>query len=1669
MSNFSTIDGCFQKPSRFAPYMLKPRQFIIGMILILGISFSPLINSDVLDSSYEMIPLTVNTSDYREHSDSQNWHAVDGRGLSDVSLTELSGTLNLPHGSFDPLVEPYPEIPQALYDFDDFEKTGMKYVQLKINDYNWIYSQQEYGSISILEVLGDGNFIIRINQNVQSSLEIMEKSQHIRWIGDMQPGYRVHPALFQTNTFTTLVVIPASDLSVGGYVDLSYDLIKYGAVDAWCGFSLCQVEISQGDDFVLNAARDGRILWTEPIAEMEIHNSIARAISGVVSVDNEASFVLDGSGEMIAIADTGLDRDHPDINGRVAAVYTQFGLDTSPADSNGGHGTHVTLTAIGDGSADSTSKGIAPQASVTMYALEHDPTGVFGRQGSIYDLLADAKQKTARIAINAWGLNGNYGEYTADSRSVDQFVKDERTLLPVFSVGDWDGTGDSSVTAPSTAKNVLSVGVSTTGSGSTAVAGSVDQISRLGPTADGRIKPDVVAPGIEICSGRAEEARNPIGAACGTGTHANGDSLYMTVSGTSQSASVAGGLASLTREFLREQVGIQSPSASLIKAALINGADDLGAPDVPNIEEGWGQLNLANTVMPEHSGSSLSTFYDDGKTLQPSFGLLYELDLDPASGLEITLAWNDEPGSANSAQSEAKLVNDLDLIVIDPDGNEMLGNNFNSGYSTTGGVRDSLNNVERVSIAPDTSTNSGQWLVQVVHRGGIEQDFSIVVTGDASIISRPDLLAFPESIFLSSESPLQNDIISIRASWMNQGTADAGAFDWKLEDLTEGSTLIEGQSSGVASSGIETKITTHSFTTTGIHTLKLTLDVNNVIDEMNDESSGINNNILEIDIEVTALGVRVIPLDESGNVPSSEADRQNAAVKVFDVRNNTDIDIPISIFNEGTGSETVTLSYTNVQEQHPVFNYFISPEDNWQKSVSQTGPYELAPQGQQGDTIQVTLNFDNSNANLDDPTNPRYARSGVFYVDVTVAYQNQPTVSHSVRLTIIIGEVDDVKIVVSGTTGLSALPGESASFAISALNVGNSEAQYSVSCQSTNLWQIMLGNSNSSSLDFEPLDIGNYLSMPVRIFVPPVSQGSPAAGFADTVECFVTSSTDLELNYSQTVSVVVDELSQYRTNLQRLGQDVGTNLQVNDVLIDSGEEITLDYQIINEGNIDISLDVIVQPSNPSWYADLVYGGLYYSNEVPVTIPAGQTVTVEIIIASPESSLEGDFNLFNIKAEASNFDYVNNNTRLVIVDKLSIVLESPESIVCQLSDEYSYTDFSIINDGNSVADLEWSYSLPPDGWTVGFANPITQVEPRQNQTVRLGIIPPLNQEVTESAFKISISVKASNGDREYEQSVILDVQILPSIYGNISLEDEILQPLVGVPRESTQSTTITVRNDGNVPLTGDLSVIIVDDEGNEVSGWRPAVSPSSISINPSDSIDVSLKLSPSGGVDRGPYTILVSLSSNGQVITTFDLQTSSSPAEDNGGLFNIVPWYVSMVTIAVLVASTIIVSRKLKRAGSFENDDSQLVAADAYGVVPDAGSRREKALDIGASQDDMTSGEVSQEEIAAALAKSMADQFSAPAPNVNPPIPGLPPPGMPPRGMPPAVMPPLGKVPLGMPPVMPQKPMPITPKPESAESPASQSGPPLPASGLPAGWSMAQWQAYGHMWLEKNQR
>ena len=96
-----------------------------------------------------------------------------------------------------------------------------------------------------------------------------------------------------------------------------------------------------------------------------------------------------------------------------------------------------------------------------------------------------------------------------------------------------------------------------------------------------------------------------------------------------------------------------------------------------------------------------------------------------------------------------------------------------------------------------------------------------------------------------------------------------------------------------------------------------------------------------------------------------------------------------------------------------------------------------------------------------------------------------------------------------------------------------------------------------------------------------------------------------------------------------------------------------------------------------------------------------------------------------------------------MDKLSIDLQSPDLIECSIGADYSFTEFGLTNDGNSLADLEWSFSLPPDGWVVGFANPVTSLQPRQSANISLGIIPPINQPVVESAFKM-VQIMVTDG-------------------------------------------------------------------------------------------------------------------------------------------------------------------------------------------------------------------------------------------------------------------------------------------------------------------------------------
>ena len=1544
-----------------------------------------------------------------------NWHAIEPSQTSPSALKSLDYQIHLSLASFDPLNDEPPK--SRLDDSQDYRSTGMAIIQLNHHTGSALYDLVDNHGVFVLDNLGSSSWLVRLAH--PNDLEQIQADESVRWAGPMMPGWRVSSSIDSSTDYIS--AIPAVDLQPEALEGLTHDLVLMGADEAWCGLHLCEIK---GQINLESLARDARIIWSEQAHELRLTNAVAGAIVGLPEVAN-SSLGLDGSGEKISFTDTGIDQDHPDLVGRVAGVYTQFGLDPSPADSNGGHGTHVALTIAGDGSGDSSATGIAPESYIVAYALEHDPTGIFGRIGSIYDMLNHAEQEGSRVAVNAWGLNGNYGAYSADSRSVDIFVHDNPDFLPIFSAGDDPGQNASKVMAPSTAKNVLSIGASTTNP-----SGTVANFSALGPSLDSRVKPDLVAPGVSICSGRAQEAAFPVGWSCGSGTHSNGNDMYMTLSGSSQATAVAGGSVSLIREFIREDVGISAPSASLLKAASINGAIDLGTPDVPNAQEGWGQISVSNSVMPKYNGNDLSTFHDNSRTLSAGFSTLYQFDLDPSSGIDITLAWTDVAGSANAQQNESRLVNDLDLKLTAPDGTIYKGNVIVNGFSVPNGVHDDVNNVERINIAPNSALSSGKWQLTVSHAGGLDQAYALVVTADATLDQKADLLAFDGAIFPSSESPLVNDLITIRISWLNQGTADAGQFRVTLEDLTEGTTLYDGNRASLNSGVMDSLTIYHTFTTTGDHDMRLTVDVDSDVAEVNDETNGVNNNIEELTITVSALGVRLVTLDSSG------MEDVNMVNQTLDPSTAEGYTWPVMLKHEGTENQSVKLHLSQVQSPHPMRDdMLLPPEDEWSRSSDLSGPFTLSAMGEGGDSIYLNITMNDDDADLSGSTD-RYAMAGTYVMDLTAKYSNNPNVKHTIRLRLVIEEVKNVQVAPAGTSGLEAIPGGSTAFSISVRNTGNSPAVYDLDCYSQNRWPVELGQSNSSSYSFEPLDILEYLPMQVRLYVPPVANGLPSAGSTDSVTCSVTSEADPSLNISETVVLTVKSLESFSTNLiDDEGIGVGPAAYARDVNVDTGERLNLTLSIENTGNAPLELTVRVSPELTTWTIQVSHGSQTDNREVDLDILPGQSdqVRFEILVSPVAERNDENHLVIKISQDISNF--IMNETTLVVKDEIGLEISPPENntLISNPNGQFTYTTLLIENTGNSPIDVNWSNSLPPDGWEVGFADPPSFLGPRESTELIVGIKPPANEPAILNAFDLGIYATIDNGFETLLVSTTYPVEVLSGAYCAFEYDKD-ARPLLGIDRDGEASQTLTIKNIGNLPLDANLAYQL------DVSDWDIELSQNTITgLTEGGMLTVDLTVKTNDDTEPGIEEL--TLTCGDESIT---LEISVKNTKSQGGLFGIVSPTVAYSIIGALILGVAIIARRIKKSAPKDFSGEELVAPDAHSI-PDDGERMQAVMDSVVGQESFASGDVSAEEIADALAKS---------------IPTLPTPAAPPMGRPPTATPD-GRPPVVIPQGRPPAAVPaVTPPPV----PATPAAPPLPPEGLPPGWTMEQWQYYGHQWL-----
>ncbi|HJZ48928.1 MAG TPA: S8 family serine peptidase [Roseiflexaceae bacterium] len=543
------------------------------------------------------------------------------------------------------------------------------------------------------------------------------------------------------------------------------------------------------------------VLWVEPAFTLTLANDRARTILGVTSAAERLGW-LTGSGQLVAVTDTGLDvqqtveaNGNPDfLSNRIAAGFGPAQMSNTCADlQNGanwsdknGHGTHVAGTALGGGRPPAMPS-LAGMASGARLVVQAVSSG-----GSTLDcldedssFLAKAYSAGARIQNGSWGqptgsgVSDQYGSYTAFEQIVDEFLWNHKQHLFVVVAGNggFDAkspagvTDPDSIDSPGTAKNVVTVGSSENnrpptsstcgsfgGSGkqenqcygiygkapiaSDFVSDNVDGLAAFsgrGPADDGRIKPEIVAPGTNIVS----TASHATGAFYPYGKY-NADYAYD--NGTSMSAPMISGLAALTRQWLTEARHLTAPSAALVKALLLNGARDLSPGQYgtgaqreipqawPNNAEGWGRAAITNTIAL--NGNQSIWLVDDSAGLPQGGSATYSLNVSAGAPLRISIAWTDYPASPISSRT---LVNDLDLEVQPPSGPLLRGNASadlpaNCRDATSGADR--CDNVESLEIA---TPEAGVYTVRV--RGAVvpqgPQPFALVARareiGDAAL------------------------------------------------------------------------------------------------------------------------------------------------------------------------------------------------------------------------------------------------------------------------------------------------------------------------------------------------------------------------------------------------------------------------------------------------------------------------------------------------------------------------------------------------------------------------------------------------------------------------------------------------------------------------------------------------------------------------------------------------------------------------------------------------------------------------------------------------------------------------------------------------------------------------------------------------------------------------
>ncbi len=475
-------------------------------------------------------------------------------------------------------------------------------------------------------------------------------------------------------------------------------------------------------------AGEDAVQWIEPaLPPLQPLNDSSRSVSQVDLVQ-AAPYGLSGAGINVMIYDGGaIIPGHPDFGSRVV-------LRDSSAPSD--HATHVAGIVGADGTVSLEQgrkyRGMAPAAFMQSYGFE---TGGVLQPGFLYtepgdieaDYLEAVQSYGAMVTNNSIGSNvavnmfdcGWEGDYGLTSALIDALACGQAgtEMRIIWAAGNerqppgYCGQTYGTLAPPASAKNHICVGAINSNDE------SMTEFSSWGPTDDGRLKPDIVAPGCQVGGDGGITSTNDSGG-------------YYAQCGTSMaSPAVTGICALLLEDWLVQFPGRSLPHNSTLKALLVHTAADLGNAG-PDYRFGYGAVRARRAVDFLRNRS-----FEEGSVVHGE-ELVYYVYVAAGTGtMKATLAWDDYPAPGNAL---GDLVNDLDLVVTSPDGVQTRYpwtlDPANPEVPASRAGPDHTNNVEQVLVE---SPLAGTWTIRVrgtdVPAG--PQTFSLATTPNMQVCS----------------------------------------------------------------------------------------------------------------------------------------------------------------------------------------------------------------------------------------------------------------------------------------------------------------------------------------------------------------------------------------------------------------------------------------------------------------------------------------------------------------------------------------------------------------------------------------------------------------------------------------------------------------------------------------------------------------------------------------------------------------------------------------------------------------------------------------------------------------------------------------------------------------------------------------------------------------------